>query len=136
MNRRPPSPGTILNPHYQPTNKPSWKARIFRALAWGLIVATVSALVAGLTILTGGAILPAGVTILSFILQQAAIGLLEGVTYAFMVEFVNRIGANEVTQSIAAGGLSQSLERNDIRNENYVKEVTPEKMKAEMDTER
>ncbi len=112
-----------MGPYYKPAGpkQPFWK-RCVRVLLWALVVAAVAAFVAWLSIATGGAALPAGMTLLHYLLVQAGIGLAEGLLYGLMSEIM---GARQAEQAINAMSVARTTRTK-------VERVSEEQMEAEI----
>lgn len=84
---QPKSPGQSLRPYY-PSGGPKasfWK-RVGRVLLWAVVVAIVAAIVAYISLQTGGAALPAGMALAKYLLIQAGVGFAEGMLYGGLSE--------------------------------------------------
>lgn len=96
------SGGRIANVPYPGTldKKEKWTKRISRILMWAVLVAVVGALVAWLSIITGGAALPAGMTLFNFLMIEAGVGFLEGILYGTVSEFISEKAAQDVMRQV------------------------------------
>lgn len=116
-----------MGPYYKPAGprQPFWK-RCLRVFVWALVVAAVSAFVAWLTIATGGAAMPVGMTLMHYLLVQAGIGLAEGLLYGLMSEIM---GARQAEQAMNSMSVTRTTRVK-------VERVSEEQMEAEIRQEK
>lgn len=95
--------GRIVRDGYERVGpRASWRDRLLNVAKWALIGAAVSALVAGLAILTGGMAVPAGISLAAFLAKIAATGAVEGLLYAGAHELMGKKKADAAVQAALA----------------------------------
>lgn len=119
-------------PHYPGSpSATSWFRRVRNVLLWALLVAAVSALIGIIALKTGGAALPAGMTLGKYLLQAAGHGLLEGALYGGLFEALGAREAKKLYSTLAKTAVT--LPKAEIVDEKEIR-INVDRSKKEQST--